>query len=382
MTADSASGLFANPRLLLAGASAYSMSTLFSALKPVLLTRFVEESGFSEALAGLLVAMPFVGIACASLTMNRLLRLLSVRQLILIFGAALIAGELVSAVSFDRPALIIPVQFVCGIAVGILMGATSKIIATQRVPGPIFGFVDMIAVLSMSIMIYGAGLAVSRSGLQGGYLFAAATALLLTLFMLGYRSSVSDDDEAARPVKRMTYSVRALAVVAMAVVFVTASGLGFAFMFTIALELGMNYESAGRFIGLLLFVSAIGCIAGGWAAARFGPVRPLALAFVICGASWMVAIHAPSPLVFMVALTPAIFALQFNYPILLTLSGSLDREGLWAAIATPLQTSGFAWAAIIAGALAGRWGVDVLGIATVVGMLICLMLLWLARERR
>ena len=57
--------IFQFPTLLLAGASAFSMSTLFSAMKPVLLTRYVEQAGFSESLAGLVVAMPFVGIAVA-----------------------------------------------------------------------------------------------------------------------------------------------------------------------------------------------------------------------------------------------------------------------------------------------------------------------------
>ena len=68
--------IFQFPTLLLAGASAFSMSTLFSAMKPVLLTRYVEQAGFSESLAGLVVAMPFVGIALSSLLLNKLLGLM------------------------------------------------------------------------------------------------------------------------------------------------------------------------------------------------------------------------------------------------------------------------------------------------------------------
>lgn len=78
---------------------------------------------------------------------------------------------------------------------------------------------------------------------------------------------------------------------------------------------------------------------------------------------------------FMIALVPAIFSLQFNFPILLALSGSLDKEGQWAAIATPLLTSGFAWAAIAAGTIVNKWNVDALAIATAIGMSVCLLLL-------
>jgi nitrate/nitrite transporter NarK len=72
----------------------------------------------------------------------------------------------------------------------------------------------------------------------------------------------------------------------MGVLFVTSSGMGFAFMFTIALDLGMEYSSAGSFIGGLVLVSALACQAGGWCGARFGPRRPLAFAFVTCAVGW------------------------------------------------------------------------------------------------
>jgi hypothetical protein len=82
----------------------------------------------------------------------------------------------------------------------------------------------------------------------------------------------------------------------------------------------------------------------------------------------------------MIALVPAIFSLQFNFPILLALSGSLDAEGRWAAIATPLLMSGFAWAAIVAGAIVSVGGIPALATATGLGLLICLLLLIPSRE--
>ena len=153
-------------------------------------------------------------------------------------------------------------------------------------------------------------------------------------------------------------------------------------MFTIALRLGMDYASAGSSIGMLLLVSALACQLGGWASARFGAVRPLAGAFITCALGWYVAIHANNPTAFMLGLIPAIFSLQFNFPILLALSGSLDADGQWAAIATPLLTSGFAWAAIAAGAIVARWNVPALATATMVGMCVCLLLLIPTQSRR
>ena len=361
-------------RLLLAAAAAYSMSTLFSAMKPILLTRFVEEQGWSDALAGLAVAMPFVGIALAAIVVAALTQRLSVRSLALVFGSVLVAAEVLSALAHESAIVVLGAQFAGGLAVGILMGATSAIIATRDTPGPLFGGADMTAVLLMSAMVAVVGAAVEANGLAGGYWVAAAIALVFMAAMLPFREErrPSVRQSARRP---LPISGRAVAVVVMAVVFVTCSGLGFTYMFSVAQSLGLSYAEAGRGIGLLLLASAGACLAGGWASARFGPYRPLACAYVACAIGWYFAINAPNPTIFYCALVPAVFALQFNFPVLLDLAGSLDHEGRWSAIAAPLQTSGFAWAAITAGLIAGRFGVEALPIATGAGMAVCLALL-------
>ncbi|MEL7025478.1 MAG: MFS transporter [Pseudomonadota bacterium] len=360
--------------LLLAGSAAYSMSTLFSAMKPVLLTRFVEENGWSDGLAGVAVAMPFVGIALASLLASTLAVRFSLRALALGLGGILITAEVVSALAPGSVEVILLAQLLGGIAVGVLMGSCSRIIATQRTPGPLFGMVDMIAVLLMSSMIALIGAAVQLRGLAGGYGAAAGVALVLTIAMLAFRDSTPKSNT-QRMAKPLVFSARALATVLMAVIFVTCSGLGFTYMFTVAQNLGMTYAEAGRGIGLLLLVSAGACLAGGWVSSRVGPVRPLAVAFFACAMGWYCVIHAGSALQFYVALVPAIFSLQFNFPVLLDLAGSLDEDGRWGAISAPLQTSGFAWAAILAGWIVGRYGIDALPIATGFGMAICLGLL-------
>lgn len=372
--------IFKSPTLLLAGASAFSMSTLFSAMKPVLLTRFVEQAGFGESLAGLIVAMPYVGIALSSLILNRLLGIMSLRLLVIVFGSLLTTTEFVSAYVFDTTTLIIPLQFLAGISVGVLTGGVSRIIATQSLADEIFGFVDMAAVFLMSFMIAGIGAAIGLFGLEGGYLFAAAASLIYTLLMLVHGSSAEKHGGQAKYRESLKFALRPISVILMGMLFVTCSGFSFAFLFTIAIDLGMDYASAGSFIGTLVLVSALACQLGGWCSGRFGAYRPLACAYIICGLGWCVAINADSQLVFMTALVPAIFSLQFNFPILLALSGSLDEEGQWAAIATPLLMSGFAWAAIAAGAIVTVWGIPALATATGVGLLVCLLLLVPSRE--
>ena len=362
--------------LLVAGGAAFSLSTLFSAMKPVLLTRFIEQVGLDESVAGLIVAMPFVGIACASFVARRLVNHISMRKLALMFGSLLIAGELFSAYFFTQIYLILVLQFVCGVSVGILMGATSKRVATTQSPDQLFGFVDMTAVLFMSFMITGVGFAVSYAGLQGGYMFAATVSLVFVCLMLFYQEDLADDDnEGLVRHSKLILSLRPIAVVAMGIIFVTASGMGFAFMFSIAIDLGMDYGTAGSFIGTLVLFSAVACPLGGWCSSRYGSIKPLACAFITCGAGWYFAIHAESQWVFMFALIPAIFSLQFNFPILLALSGSLDDEGQWAAIASPLFTRAFAWAAMTAGFIVSLWGITALAWGTLVGMAICLLLL-------
>ena len=371
--------IFQFPTLLLAGASAFSMSTLFSAMKPVLLTRFVEQAGFGESLAGLIVAMPYVGIALSSLVLNRLLGLMPLRMLIIVFGGLLTVSEFASAYLFDSTPLIIPLQFLAGISVGVLTGGMSRIIATQSLADEMFGFVDMTAVFLMSFMIAGVGAAIGAFGLEGGYLFAAAVSLGYTILMLVYRADDGQSGDIVKFKAPLKMSLRPVSVIFMGMLFVTCSGFGFAFLFTIAIDLGMDYASAGSFIGTLVLVSSLACQLGGWCSGKFGAYRPLAGAYVVCAIGWYIAIHAESQMVFMAALVPAIFSLQFNFPILLALSGSLDEEGQWAAIATPLLMSGFAWAAIAAGAIVTVWGIPALATATAAGLLVCLFLLIPAR---
>ena len=351
-------------------------------MKPVLLTRFVEQVGYNEAFSGLIVAMPFVGIAVASLAVKPLTRLLSTTMVFMFFGLTLLLSEMASMYLFDQPALIVTLQFAGGLAVGILMGTTSQLIAISRHPDEIFGFVDMTAVFLMSFMIAGIGKAVGMGGLFSGYLVAAGIAFLLFLLLFAYKGNEATiSDPSNHEDQPLEFSVRNISVVLMGVLFVTCSGLGFAFMFTMAQNLGLSYEQAGSKIGILLLVSAAACQLGGWCSARFGPLRPLGCAFLTCGLGWYIAVNTDSAVVFIAALVPAIFSLQFNFPILLALSGSLDKTGQWAGVATPLLTSGFAWAAITAGIVVQNWGLNALGPATVLGMLTCLALLALVAKR-
>ncbi len=370
--------------LLFAGTSAYSMSTLFSALKPVLLTRFVEQAGVTESSAGLIVAMPFVGIAISPILSGLIVDRMNLFRLAVIFGPILVAVELCSAYFYQIVPLLLLAQFVAGLSVGSLMGATSRLIATSTKPDRIFGFVDMMAVFLMSFMVAGVGITVGYLGLKGGYLFAASLGAVFSCFMIYFGRNISNEvivsRNRARFARMPVITRRSVAVVLMGVLFVSSSGLGFAFMFTLALNLGMEYASAGQFIGILLFVSALACHVGGWTSARFGPIRPLAIAFVLCAVGWLLAINATNQLMFMAGLVPAIFSLQFCFPILLALSGSLDEEGRWASIAAPIQTSGFAWAAMMAGMIVSYWDLQALGTATAIGMSCCLLLLIYSRQ--
>ncbi|EAQ95855.2 MFS transporter [Congregibacter litoralis] len=374
-------GLFSHPGLLMAGAAAFGMSTLFSALKPVLVTRFLEETSWGAGMAAVVVAVPFLGIALSSLLFFLRPPRASVRRLALTFGTALVVLELLSAILFEKQLLLLGLQFVAGFCVGALMAATSRLVAVSAAPDESFGFIDMSAVALMSVMVAGAGAAVAAAGIKGGYGFAAVVALIYAGIIASYRETPALMSHHDHALPSLDLSLRPVMVVSMGMLFVTCSGLGFAFMFSLAARLGMGYEEAGSQIGVLLLLSALACQLGGWCSGRFGPRYPLLGAFLACAGGWWIVVHAQSPGLFMLGLVPAVFALQFNFPILLALAGSLDEHGRWAGIAAPLITSGFAWAAIVAGQVVQLRGLDALAGATALGMMLCAMLLWPATNR-
>ncbi len=368
-------GAFEHPRLLLAGAAAFAMSTLFSAMKPVVLTRLLEEMSWSEGLAGLIVAAPFIGIAVSSLLFYFRPPRIGVGKLGLRFGIALVLLEVASAYLFAQPALLVPLQLGAGFCVGAMMAATSRLVAVCAAPDESFGFIDMSAVALMSAMVLGVGLAVAAAGLRGAFLFAAVLSLGYATVVAVYRESPALLAHHDRRVPGLHVHWRPVATILMGVLFVTCSGLGFAFMFSLAANLGLGYEAAGSRIGVLLLLSALACQAGGWASGRFGPRYPLLLGFIACAGGWWLAVHATTATMFFMGLIPAVFALQFNFPVLLALAGSLDEHGGWAGVAAPIITSGFAWAAMVAGQLVQHRGLESLPLGTALGMLVCTVLL-------
>lgn len=156
---------------------------------------------------------------------------------------------------------------------GVLMGATSRIVASSQTPDQKIGFVNMSGVFLMSFMIAGVGTAVGLYGLQGGYLFAGLAALAFTVLMLPYQGPAPTEPDSGFAHTPLKPGLRPIAVILMGMLFVTSSGMGFAFMFTIALDLGMEYSSEGSFIGGLVLVSALACQVGGWCLLLIIPSR-------------------------------------------------------------------------------------------------------------
>lgn len=381
-----ASRLRLNVPLLVAGSAAFSISTLFSSMKPVLIARFVEQAGYSSGLAGLAAAMPFIGGAFSSLLLPLILRRFSAGVAVTGFSLCLAFAEAANAVWFANAPLLLVGQFVAGVCGGILMGLVSQMIATSPRSEQSFGIVDMVGVLMMSFMIAAVGTAVEGGGLRGGFLAAAGLCLAFAAAMITSRHGLLTlpGQEAAdmRAPAPLGIGWRGAAVITMGVLFVTFSGLGFAFMVTAARQLGFGYEQVGSAIGIILFLSAAGCLAGGWCAAKFGPKPALLGAFALCALGWHIALRTQSQTIFLLALGPAICALQFCFPILLALAGSIDAEGRVAAIAAPLIVSGFAWAAILAGIVVDHWGLAALPIATEIGMILCTGLLFASTSQR
>lgn len=365
--------------LIIAASAAFSMSTLFSSVKPVLLTQFMAELDLQAGIAGWIVAAPFVGISLASLLVGRLLTLHSYKIIVSYSGAVLVISQALNSLLFTNTITTLLLQLLSGIGVGILMGATSSFIARSKTPGTLFGLVDMIGVLLMSAMVAGVSITTEKHGLSGGFAFSAVLCILYWFSMYFYKHDPISTGHSQRSENKalssLSFSLRPLVIIVMGILFVTFSGQGFAFMFTIASNLGMTYEQSGSYIGIILFLSAFACLVGGMCSARFGPEKPLLGAFVVCAAGWTIAINSQSQMIFLIGLFPAICALQFCFPVLLSLAGKLDEHGRWAAIATPLFTSGFAWAAILAGQVVEVWGVNALASTTQIGMLICIGLL-------
>ena len=94
-----------------------------------------------------------------------------------------------------------------------------------------------------------------------------------TVLMLPYQGPAPTEPDSGFAHTPLKPGLCPIAVILMGMLFVTSSGMGFAFMFTIALNLGMKYSSEGSFIGGLVLVSALACQVGGWCLLLIIPSR-------------------------------------------------------------------------------------------------------------
>ncbi len=373
-----ASSIKGHLTLIVAAGAAFTMSTLFSSVKPLFITQLMVETQYSASLSGWIAAMPFVGISLAALLMPLLLYRFSYNRLVTVSGFVLVASQLMGAVYFSVASFLLFLQLLSGVGVGVLMGLTSSRIAKIKASGTIFGIVDTVCVALMSVMVPAASIAVTYHQMVGGFVFSAALCALYWGLMYRYKADSTVAHKTKSPAIPFSFSLRPFIIISMGVSFVTFSGQGFAFMFSKAAELGMDYQYAGNTICIILFVSAFACLAGGLVAQKIGCELPLFCAFIACAIGWTIAIDSISPTIFLLALLLAVISLQFSFPILLYMAGKCDAQGKWAAIAAPVITSGFAWAAILAGVLVQYYNMQILSGSTQVGMLICVLLLVLS----
>lgn len=375
--------LVANRLIIIGGSAAFTLSTLASAMKPVLLIRLIQQAGFNEVMAGLAVGAPFIGMAVASVLVNPLLRVMTSRQLVLLSAIIGVAAHLISASMFQQAAVVFVAQLFSGLAVGVFLGLSSIVIGRQKRADLMFGVVDTVAVFLMSLLIASTAYAVSQLGVSGGYLYAALiTALLVPLLWVLIQQHMDIDaiEEQAGEVQ-LSNVLRGCAVLLMGTIFITSTGLGFAFAFNIAAELDIEFIDFGGTLGLAALFAALGPVVGGFSAVRWGRRKPLLFGIVFATVSWSAFILAPSREIFLFAIFPAMFFMNVCIPMLLGAAAELDGSGAWSAIAAPLYVAGFALSPIIGGFVVSALDLDALATATIIGGIMCVLLQFALNRR-
>jgi len=372
------SGMFASPRAapdgLLAALCLGMLGTagmFYVNLLPAIVSGLRDALGFSNAQAGYVASANVYGAAAGALAAVFIVRRLPWRRVEAVTLTALVLLDLVSMRESSLWALI-GLRALHGLCGGVSVGIALAVMARTRVPQRAYG-----AQFTLQVVLGGLGLMwlPQLAAAHGAWvlfmaLAAASVVMLLILpWLPDYRPRAPAAGTAAG-----TLALWPLVATLVALFLFQAANMGlYAFIIPLGRWYQLDTGFVSRTLGFADWVAVLGSLLSMWMGARFGRLRPLAVALLIAVPVTLTFLRSDLGVVFIGANIVTGIIWSFVIPILFTMCAALDPSGRCAALGGFFSKMGLASGPLLAPFVIGtdRYGLLVWVSAAVLGLVLC-----------
>lgn len=329
-------------------------------IMPAIVSGLIDGLHFSARDAGHVGSANVYGAALGALSAVWLSARLPWRTLAVAALCGLVALDLLS-LTVAAPLPLIGVRFAHGLVGGCLVGTAFSVIARTRVPERTFGMLLIVQYGLGGLCVMVLPRLVTVLGSRVLFLVLGAFSLV-TLAMLPFladypRPAARDGSAATAPSGRgraAAVPVRALLVLSLLAVFFFQFGnmAVFAYVIELGRSFGLATNDISTTIGIAGWVGAAGAVMVIVLGVKWGRVRPVLLAVVVCAAGMLLFHLSASGTYFAAANVITSVAWGFGIPYLLGMCAAFDRSGRAATVASVFSKVGLASGPLAASVLA------------------------------
>jgi MFS family permease len=341
-------------------------------LQPGFVQGLVVYMGFSEQQAGLIASYEMFGIAATTVLLSFVSSRVPWRSFLYVCLAICVVGNLASIGRGDFTSLAV-LRFLTGLGSGGLVSLTFTMMGLTERADRNFGYIIV------WVLTYGAfGLllmpsAFTLTGMNGLLAFFA----LFCASGLWFVRDLPNSGAAGQAAGDAAGYSGMLKIVSLAALLVynTAIGIVWAYLFLVGLEAGMAEQAVANALTISQFLGIAGAFTAIVLELRFGRILPLAVGVLGVAASIYLLLGESGPGLFWAAVCGFNFLWNLAMPYLLATMADFDLRGRMVVHGVSMQFVGFAIGPFIGAQLVGVGGYDLVNGTAVVMFVIAIALL-------
>lgn len=357
-------------------------------LQPGFVQGLVVYMGFSEQQAGLIASYEMFGIAATTVLLSFISTRVPWRRFLQVCLVICVVGNLASISQSDITSLSV-IRFFTGLGSGGLVSLTFTLMGLTKHSDRNFGYIIV------WVLTYGAfGLllmptAYSVTGMNGVFVFFAAFCAT-GFFFFKYLPDSGTAVELERGAVSFSSLLKVVSLAAI-LIYNTAVGVVWAYLFLVGLEAGMAEQAVANALTISQFLGIAGAFVAVVLELRLGRLLPLAFGVLGGAISIYLLVGEIGSTLYWIGVCGFNFLWNLSMPYLLAMLADFDHRGRIVVHGVSMQFIGYAIGPFIAAQLFGAGGYDLVNSTAVALFVVAALLLtpgilaqrermWIARQ--
>ena len=325
-------------------------------LQPGYVQGLVGYLSLTEEQAGLIASYEMFGIAATTVLMSLLASRINWRGMLYVCLIACTAGNLAS-IGVDDFTTLGAIRFLTGLGSGGLVSLTFTMMGLTSRPDRNFGYIVVWVLTYGAFGLLAMPWAFSTIGMNGVLVALALFCASGLLFVRSLPSSSGAETEALTAESPFPVFTRLTALAGM-LVYNTAVGVVWAYLFLVGLEANMAEQDVANALTVSQFLGIAGAFLPVVLELRFGRALPLAIGVLGGAASIYLLLGEVSAPVYWLAVGSFNLLWNLCVPYLLAMMAAFDARGRLVVHGVSMQFIGYAIGPFIAASLLGAGGYD------------------------